>query len=70
MTRSRSPTPDDFDAQLERYRELSLLEDRLLLVGLDGEGSSLRRKRAELISAIRDWNTRFLGMGNGDGGRV
>ena len=70
MTRSRSPTPDDFDAQLERYRELSLLEDRLLLVGFDGEGSHLRRKRVALISAIREWNTRFLGMGNGDGGQV
>jgi hypothetical protein len=70
MTRSGSPTPSDFDAQLERYRELSLLEGRLLLVGFDTEGSHLRRRRAELLSAIGEWNMRFLGDGNGAGGRL
>lgn len=66
MTRGRSPTPDDFDAQLERYRELSWLEDRLLRVGLAGEGAHLRRKRAQLNSEIREWNIRFLGDSDGD----
>ncbi|HEU5204363.1 MAG TPA: hypothetical protein VFU17_08705 [Candidatus Limnocylindrales bacterium] len=65
---ARSPSPDDFDEQLERLHELSVIEHRLLLAGSDGEGSHLRRRRAELMSAIRAWNMRFLGAGNGDGG--
>jgi hypothetical protein len=69
MTRGRSPTPDDFDRQLERIDELSAIEDRLLLGGFDyGEGSELRRRGAELLGEIRAWNVRFLGTGNGNGG--
>ena len=48
---------------LERFAELSGIERRLLLAGSDGEGSHLRRRRAELLSAIREWNLRFVGGG-------
>lgn len=64
----RRPSSDDFDEQLERLHELSVVEHRLLLAGSDGEGFHLRRRRAELMSAIRAWNMRFVGTGNGDGG--
>jgi hypothetical protein len=69
MTRKRrGPGPDDFDAQLERFAELSLIEDRLLLIGsADRQGPQLRHRRVEILSAIRQWNVRFLGLGDGNG---
>jgi hypothetical protein len=66
--RRRGPGPDDFDEQLDRYAELSSIEDRLLLIGAaSGQGSKLRRRRVEILSAIRQWNVRFLGLGDGNG---
>jgi hypothetical protein len=69
MTRKRrGPGPNDFDEQLDRYAELSSIEDRLLLIGSDGgQGSKLRRRRVEILSAISQWNARFLGLGDGNG---
>ena len=68
MVDRQGPSPDDFEEQLDRYRELMSVEHRLLLVGADGEGTHLRRRRTELLNAIHQWDLRFLGGGDGDGG--
>ena len=68
--RRRSPTPDDFDEQLERLRELSTIDDRLRAGGAGGpERSRLLLKRGQIRAAVDAWNLRFVppGLVNGNG---
>ena len=68
MVKRRSPSPDDFDEQMERFTELASIDGRLASPEAHGsERSRLRRRRDQILSAIRGWNLRFLWPGRIDG---
>jgi hypothetical protein len=61
MVRGRSPSPNDFDEQLDRFSELALIDGRLGSPEVDAsERSGLGRRRHQILRANRAWNLRFL----------
>jgi hypothetical protein len=61
MARSRGPSPNDFDEQLDRLSELASIDGRLGSFEVEGsERSRLGRRRDQILWAIRRWDLRFL----------
>jgi hypothetical protein len=61
MTRRRSPTPEDFQEQLDALEELETIESRLRWVPQGAiERFLLGVRRGQLNAQVSAWNRRFL----------